>query len=253
MAIVWGGTCPGCARGAAGTGSGCQGRPGLKRSRNNRCARRAAEAPSPHINAAPPPPRRPPPRPGAAALQSPFGGGRCGRALSVPEPPAAGEGRGRSALSGSATARAGPRPLRTHREAVPTTKMALGGRADRAALTRAPSNSPKRGLCFAQALHSRGPGARWRRRGGRGGGGAAAVADVAVPGACSPWPHAQVSGATAWPRPAVREEAAGAGSGGGGKRRRPAAAILERGRHCRRAPAVSAPRLRFPRPLPAAP
>lgn len=153
--------------------------------------------------------------------------------------------RGRPARSGSTTARAGPGPLRTHRGAAPATKMAPSGRGDRTAFAHAPRNSPKRGLCFAHALHTRGPGARWRRRGGRGGGGAAAVADAAVPGACSPWPHAQVSGATAWPRPAVQEEAA-AGTGGGaraaaGRRRRPAAAILERGRYCRRAPAAAPP------------
>lgn len=252
MAIVWGGTCQCCARGTAGTGSGCQDRPGLKRSRNNRCARRAAEALSPHINAASPRTGRHP-APAPPLFKGPLVATAAAAPCQYREPPAAGEGRGRSALSGSGTVRAGSRPLRTHREAVPATKMALGGRADRAAFAHASSNSPKRGLCFAQALHSRGPGARWRRRGGRGGGGAAAVADAAVPGACSPWPHAQVSGATAWPRPAVQEEAAGAGSGGGGKRRRPAAAILERGRRCRRAPAVAPPRLRFPRPLPAAP
>lgn len=156
--------------------------PGPERSRTNRCARRAAEAPHLHINAALP--ARPLPRPGATALQRPFGGDSCGRALSVPG--TARGGRAQPSRSGSATARAGPRPLRTHRGAVPATKMAPAGRGDREAFAHAPRNSPKRGLCFAHALHTRGPGARWRRRGGRGGGGAAAVADAAVPGACSP-------------------------------------------------------------------
>lgn len=69
----------------------------------------------------------------------------------LPRPVSAGNrprrvrGRGRSTVSGSSTARAGQRPLRTHRGAVPTTKMAPGRRGDSAAFAHASRDSPSAG------------------------------------------------------------------------------------------------------------
>lgn len=195
-----------------------------------------------------------PPRPARRPAPAPplFKGPLVATAAAAPcqcrEPPAAGE-------------RAGPRPLRTHGGAVPTQRWRRVGGVTAQPLRMRHVIPQARALLRASAPHSRprrkmAAAGRARRRWGGGGGGRSGARCLQPLASCPGKRHNRVAAARR------------AGGGGrGGQRRRAGGggeAAQARGRHLRarpprpprsrrRAPAVHSPRLRVPRPLPAAP